>query len=95
MPGPRSCQQETAAGTGADRARRSPGHFTSCAGRNRKASGHDAVLPVLRMARNAADAADVARPKGGNFQHRRPRNVFRSLGQTGPGAVNRPPDYDI
>ena len=44
-----------------------PGHFTSRAGRSRKASGHDAVLRVLRMARNAADAADATRPKGDNF----------------------------
>ena len=44
-----------------------PGHFTSRAGRSRKASGHDAVLRVLRMARNAADAAGSARPKGENF----------------------------
>jgi hypothetical protein len=44
-----------------------PGHFTSRAGRSRKAPGHDAVLQVLRMDRNAADAADAARPKGENF----------------------------
>jgi hypothetical protein len=44
-----------------------PGHFTSRAGHSRKASGHKAVLRILRVARNAADAARSARPKGENF----------------------------
>jgi len=70
-----------------------PGHFTSRAGRSRKASGHDAVLRVLRMARNAADAADAARPKGEIFQHHRLCEAPRSRGQTEPGVRNRMPAH--
>jgi hypothetical protein len=44
-----------------------PGHFTSRGGCSRKASGHEAVLVVQPMARNAADAARSARPKGEYF----------------------------
>ena len=72
-----------------------PGHFTSRAGRSRKASGHDAVLRVLRIARNAADAVGAARPKGKIFRHPRPGKALRSREQIGPGTDSRLPDHAI
>jgi hypothetical protein len=63
-----------------------PGHFTSRAGRSRKASGHDAVLRVLRMARNAAGAADTARPKSRNFSA---SPTPKSLSLTGANRTRR------
>jgi hypothetical protein len=67
-----------------------PGHFTSRTGRSRMASGHDALLRVLRMARNAADAVDSARSKGGDFSAS-PAAKSPSLTGTNRTRRRRPP----